>query len=146
MDLAKSREVPSSSGKMPKAWSVKDDLLAAMKRSTNKYYALRIINNESLQEDETVRKFKEVDKFLFLRKQPTKLEKKNWDKDKMQYFDKHKNLQTRKEFKEGECSDDEEEVEEIISSNVEFVIANEYGTQSMKEVNIRSKSPKYHPK
>lgn len=74
--------------KSPGPWSIKDDQIAAMKRSANKYSLLGMINNNDvLKEDERSMKMRIVDRFLIQKKCPTEQDIRHWDRDMKDYFD-----------------------------------------------------------
>lgn len=102
--------------KVTKKWSVKDDVIAAMKRSANKFSVL-VNLDEEIEEDTTTQKQRKVDKYPVMKRRPTEMEKKNWDKEMNEYFTKQWNAM------EGKI----EEVEEVDNGTAEFITANEYG-------------------
>lgn len=121
-----------STNKTPtaKSWNVKDDVMAAMKRSANKYVVLNKVGEEVLQEDHMSKKYKEVDKFLFLKKIPTKEERNKWGRDMNSYFDRQWNAMINKNINSNhdiDSMEDVEEVEKVYHDSASFLNANEVG-------------------
>lgn len=104
---------------------MKDDMLAAMKRSANKYAVLGNIDEIVLQEDPVCKKFNIVDKFLLSKQKPSVQEQAKWDKEMKE---RQWNAWKAKEQVQSEDDDDDlEEVEEVYNECTTFMSANEIG-------------------
>lgn len=113
-----------------KKWNVKDDIMASMKKSANKFAILGDLGSGELNEDPVCKKFKEIDRLLLAHVLPTVVERLKWDKEMNEYFDKHWDVWNKKN--KGNAGGEEqsvelEEVAEIYSEAASFLTANEIG-------------------